>query len=102
MQPQSHREPEMSQSQRADERRRLRDRYAWLNHFTDEEIEKISFCENGAEMVPGELYFDISNPEHGAFVGQPGQLIPEGGCLVSRSDVPSSIWAKLTSYPSRR
>ena len=92
----------MTQSQRADEARRLRDRFAWLNRFTDDEIGQISFCDTGAEMVPGETYFDVSTPESGPFVGQPGQLVPEGGCLIWQSSVPPAIWKKLISYPSRR
>ena len=102
MRPQRQNDPLMTQAQRSEQARRLRDRFAWLSHFTDQEIEQISFCETGAEMVPGETYFDISFPEDGPFVGQPGQLIPEGGCLVRQTSVPPSIWAKLTSYPSRR
>lgn len=102
MQPRRQSGPQITQSQRADEARRLRDRFAWLNHFTDDEIGQISFCDAGAEMVPGETYFDISFPENGPFVGQPGQLIPEGGCLIRQSSVSPGIWKKLTSYPSRR
>ncbi len=76
--------------------RRLRQRYAWLNRLSDEDLQFISMCVTGAELVPGETYFDISNPEQGAFVGQPGQLIPEDGCLVRKRDVPPSVWAHLT------
>ncbi|MGH2459376.1 MAG: hypothetical protein ACRDIY_10975 [Chloroflexota bacterium] len=92
----------LTQSQRADEARRLRDRFAWLNSFNDEEIGQISFCETGAEMAPGDTYFDVSFPENGPFVGQPGQLIPEGGCLIQQRSVPASIWEKLVAYPPRR
>lgn len=103
MQPQhSNDAPRMTRAQRAGEARRLRDRFTWLNNFTDEEIQQISFCESGAEMVPGDSYFDISYPENGPFVGQAGQRIPTGGCLVRQSSVPPAIWAKLISYPSRR
>lgn len=102
MRPQRQNDPAMTQAQRAEEARRLRDRFAWLNQFTDEELQQISFCEAGASMVPGETYFDVSHPEMGTFVGQPGQLIPEGGCLVRKGTVPENVWTKLTAYPSRR
>ncbi|HVC34991.1 MAG TPA: hypothetical protein VNL16_15880 [Chloroflexota bacterium] len=102
MRQQRQNDPQMTQAQRSEEARRLRDRFNWLEQFTDEELQQISFCETGAEMASGETYFDISNPENGAFVGQPGHLVPKGGCLVSKQSVPASIWAKLVSYPSRR
>jgi len=70
-----------------------------LNRFSDEELQKISICETGAEMVPGETYFDISHPESGSFVGLADQLIPEGGCLVRKAAVPKEVWNKLTTYP---
>lgn len=91
---------EMTSTQREEEARRLRDRFNWLTSFSDEELQEITFCDTGAEMVPGDSYFDISNPESGVFVGQPGQLIPKGGCLVQRSTMPPHVWNKLTSYPS--
>ncbi len=102
MRPQRQNDPSMTQAQRAEEARRLRDRFSWLNQFTDEELQQIAFCEAGASMVPGETYFDVSHPEMGAFVGQQGQVIPEGGCLVRKGSVPENVWTKLTSYPSRR
>ncbi len=102
MHPQRHDDPVMSQAQRAQEARRLRDRFAWLNQFSDEELQHISFCETGSEMIPGETYFDISHPEMGVFVGREGQLVPEDACLVRKGTMPTSIWSKLTAYPPRR
>ena len=102
MRPQRDVNPQLSSQQRTTEARRLRDRYTWLNSFTDDELQQISFCETGAAMSAGETYFDISHPEMGPFVGREGQLIPEGGCLVAQKAVPAPLWNKLTSYPSRR
>lgn len=101
MRPQRQNDPVLTEQQRQQEARKLRDRFAWLNSFTDQELEEISFCEAGAAMVPGEVYFDISHPEMGAFVGTPGRLIPEDACLVRKSDVSEQLWAKLTAYPPR-
>lgn len=77
----------------------MRERFAWLNRFSDEELQQISICSTGAEIKPGDTYFDISHPEAGPFVGLPGQIIPEGTCLIQKADVPASIWQKLTSFP---
>jgi hypothetical protein len=85
--------------QKAEQARRLRQRFSWLTGFTDQELEQISFCLPGSEMVPGETYFDISYPEQGPFVGEPGQLIPQGGCLVPKSQLRPNVWDKLIRFP---
>ena len=84
---------------RREESRRLRERFQWLNKFSDEELELISFCEPGSEMENGDSYFDISNPERGTFTGRQGERIPEGGCLVSKTTIPNHLWNKLTQFP---
>ena len=89
---------ENAQSRRA-EAHRLRERFQWLNKFSDEELEKISFCEPGSEMQNGDAFFDISNPERGTFSARPGERIPEGGCLVSKKMIPGHLWDKLTQFP---
>ena len=88
-----------STQSRRGEARRLRERFQWLNKFSDEELEKISFCEPGSELVNGDSYFDISNPERGIFTGRQGEAIPEGGCLVSKTMLPGQLWNKLTQFP---
>lgn len=102
MRPERESDPQLASAQRVAEARRLRERFAWLNNFTDVELEQICFCETGAEMVPGETYFDISHPENGPFVAQTGQIVLKGGCLVRRREVAETIWQKLISYPPRR
>ncbi|HEX5416338.1 MAG TPA: hypothetical protein VFZ25_11775 [Chloroflexota bacterium] len=89
---------ENAQSRRA-EARRLRERFHWLNKFSDEEVAKITFCEPGSEMENGDSYFDISNPERGTFSAKAGEKIPEGGCLVSKKLIPGQLWTKLTQFP---
>jgi hypothetical protein len=79
--------------------RLLRERYRWLQRFSDEELQQLSFCEAGEALCPGEKYFDISHPENGAFVARPGLLVPEGSCLVAQRDVSPRTWDKLTRFP---
>lgn len=86
-----------------EERRRmaqhLRDRFLWLNSFTDDELAEISMCKvEEGDTQGSELYFDISHPERGAFRGQPGKVVPEGSCYVGRSQVDEKLWNKLTSF----
>ncbi len=88
-----------ARARRAEEARRLQERFSWLNRFTDEEIQHLSFCEAGAQFVAGETYFDISHPERGPFVASADDLIPTGGCLVRQRDVPPRLWEKLIRFP---
>jgi len=78
---------------------RLRERFQWLNKFSDAELEQISFCEPGSELQSDETYFDISNPERGSFTAHPGEAVPEGACLVTRKEIPDNLWHKLTQFP---
>lgn len=86
-----------------EERRRiaehLRERYQWLNSFTDDELREISMCKvEEGDPQEDELYFDLSHPEKGSFKGHPGRLVPEGSCYVARSQVDERLWNKLTSF----
>ena len=75
----------------------FRRRFAWLNSFTDEELRKISFCDESEELKPGEQYLDLSHPETGVITAEKGQRSPEGSCYVGRGDVSASLWRKLTT-----
>lgn len=81
------------------EARKLRERYSWLNRFTDDEIAKISFCYEGESLKQDDDYFDISNPEKGVVKGRTGELVGPGSCLVSKSSVSPTTWSKLTQMP---
>lgn len=95
-------QPHLSPSERQQRVRLLRERFQWLTQFNDEELEKISFCENGAPMLPGEDYFDISHPERGAFVGRTGEVIPEGACILRKGAMPPVVWSKLQNFPRQQ
>jgi hypothetical protein len=76
---------------------KLRERYAWLNRFSDEEIREISFCRVGDRLREGEQYFDISRPERGIIRGQGSEQVSHESCLIARSAVSPIIWSKLTA-----
>ncbi len=73
----------------------LKERYQWLQDFSDDELREISYCGVGESMNPGEMYFDISHPERGIIRGEPGEQIPEDGCYVPKSEIPQQLWDKL-------
>ncbi len=76
---------------------RLKNRFAWLNRFTDEELQKITLCEQDDQLEADEEYFDLNRPEQGMVRGVAGGRVPRDSCLVPRSKVTPETWAKLTS-----
>jgi len=76
---------------------KLRERFAWLSRFSDDEIREISFCQEGDQLRDGEQYFDISTPEKGIIRAKQGEATPRDSCLIARSAVSPIIWSKLTA-----
>ena len=91
--PTGYREP----STRRETAEKLKERFRWLQSFTDDELREITYCIEGDSMSGEEQYFDISHPEQGVIRGSEGQGIPEGSCYVPRSEVPRHLWDKLVS-----
>ena len=92
----------MSQSERGrrpatGEALKLRERYAWLSRFSDDELREISFCQEDDALRDGEQYFDISKPERGIIRGRQGESAPRDSCLIARGAVSPIIWSKLTA-----
>src|SRR3974390_1276189 len=79
-----------------DEAHRLKERYRWLNSFSDDELRDITSTKlEEGDKQGSEMYFDLSHPERGHFKGQPGQPVPEGSYYVARSEVNEKLWNKL-------
>jgi hypothetical protein len=76
---------------------KLKERYEWLQQFSDDELREITYCKVGEPMVADELYFDISHPERGVIQGASGEQIPEGSCYVPKSEIQQDLWDKLVS-----
>ncbi len=74
---------------------KLKERYEWLQSFSDDELREISYCRTGEPMNGEEIYFDISHPELGVIRGESGALIPEDSCYVPKSEIPQHLWDKL-------
>ncbi len=74
---------------------KLRERYDWLQSFSDDELREITYCSVGESMSGEESYFDISHPERGVIQGEPGEQIPEDSCYVPKSEIRQDLWDKL-------
>ncbi|MCL4370882.1 MAG: hypothetical protein M1380_08230 [Chloroflexi bacterium] len=74
---------------------KLKERYDWLQNFSDDELHQVTYCSSGETMSGEEVYFDISHPERGVIQGEPGGQIPEDCCYVPKSEVRQDLWDKL-------
>ena len=74
--------------------KKLKQRFDWLESFSDNELGEVIFLRDGESMSPQEEYFDISNPERGIFRGN-GQKADEGSRYVPKSQLPEQVWHKL-------
>ena len=75
--------------------RKLKQRFDWLESFSDVELGEMVFLRDGESLRSGDEYFDISNPERGVFRGEDGQKVDEGSRYVPKSQVPDVVWHKL-------
>lgn len=80
----------------------LRNRFDWLNQFTDDELRDIALCDEETPLREGAQYFDISHPEKGLVVAKSGDRAPRGSCYVWREDVAKRTWDKLLGYGKAR
>ncbi len=76
---------------------KLKERFQWLESFSDDELREISFCRPGEALSGDEIYFDISHPERGVIQGEEGTVSPEESCYVPRSSISRHLWEKLTN-----
>ena len=73
----------------------LRQRFAWLERFSDEELRRIAIRGAGEPAHTGEEYIDISHPERGVVRGEDVRTIPEGASFVGRQNLGDALWEKL-------
>ena len=52
----------------------------------------------GSRFERGRVYFDLDNPERGAFVASGDEGIPSDYTYACMSDVPEEIWALLVTW----
>ena len=53
---------------------------------------------HGTRFEPNHVYFDLDNPERGAFVASGDEGRPVDRTYVRRADVPEQIWAQLVTW----
>ena len=78
-----------------EEASKLKQRFDWLESFSDDELGQLVFLQGGQPLKPDEEYFDISNPGMGVFHGSEGETASESSRFVPKSGVPDNVWHKL-------
>ena len=67
---------------------------AWMN---DDELKLITIWA-GPRFEEGQMYFDLDNPDRGAFVATGEEQPPKDWTYVAEADLPTEVWAKLVTW----
>jgi hypothetical protein len=67
---------------------------AWMS---DDGLKELPLW-HGARFEANHVYFDLDNPERGAFVASGDEERPTHRAYVRRVDVPEGIWAQLITW----
>jgi hypothetical protein len=67
---------------------------AWMS---DDALKELPLW-HGARFEPNQVYFDLDNPERGAFVASGDEERPTHGAYVRHADVPEQVWAQLITW----
>ena len=67
---------------------------AWMS---DDALKELQLW-HGTHFEPNHVYFDLHNPERGAFVTSGREARPLDRGYVRRGDVPEQVWAQLITW----
>ncbi len=75
-----------------------RERLPHLASWMSDDAMKLISIWQGMRFERGRVYFDLDNPDRGAFVATGAEGIPTGYTYTCMSDVPEEIWAQLITW----
>lgn len=67
---------------------------AWMS---DDALKELPLW-HGTRFEPNHVYFDLDNPERGAFVATGDEGPPTDRTYVRHADVPEQVWAQLVTW----
>ena len=67
---------------------------AWMS---DDALKELPLW-RGTHFEPNHVYFDLHNPERGAFVASGDEARPLDRGYVRHGDVPEQVWAQLITW----
>jgi len=75
-----------------------RDQLPELASWMSEDHLKLLPIWHGTRFTRGHEYFDLDNPDRGAFVATGDEGVPTNWTYVCRDDVPENVWAELITW----
>ena len=75
-------------------RDRLPELSAWMS---DDALKQLPIW-RGPRFERNHVYFDLDNPERGAFVATGDEGVPTDWTYVRRADVPEQVWSQLVTW----
>ena len=67
---------------------------AWMS---DDALKELPLW-HGTRFEPNHVYFDLDNPERGAFAATGDEKAPSDRTYVRHADVPEQVWAQLITW----
>ena len=67
---------------------------AWMS---DDALKAVRLWK-GRRFEGDHVYFDLNDPDRGAFVASGDEGVPNNGVFVCRDDVPEQFWAELITW----
>ena len=65
--------------------------------MSDDALKELALW-HGTHFEPNHVYFDLHNPERGAFVASGAEARPLDRGYVRRGDIPEQVWAQLITW----
>ena len=75
-----------------------RDRLPELAAWMSDDYMKVLLLWKGSRFERGHEYFDLDNPDRGAFVAAGQEGVSHDGAYVHRDGVPEQVWAELITW----
>jgi hypothetical protein len=75
-------------------RDRLPELAAWMS---DDELKQVRIWK-GTYFEQNRMYFDLDNPDRGAFVATGGERPPTDHTYACKDEVPDDVWVKLATW----
>lgn len=75
-----------------------RDQLPALSAWMDDDSLKLLPIWKGPRFQRGEVYFDLDNPERGAFLATGEERQPSDWTYVAERDVPIEVWSQLVTW----
>lgn len=75
-------------------RDRLPELAAWMS---EDDLKQVTIWQ-GPRFQRGQMYFDLDNPERGAFVATGEEQPPKDWTYVAEQDIPREVWMKLITW----